>query len=130
MLYHRGAEGYKGEDREAGGGYGKSDYTRKGVNMLTIEEIKFIVIPLVEPYLVSRVILIGSYARGEATEKSDVDLIIDSEGKLSGFDYFGIAGRIIKKMPVKTDVFELREINKPSALFDNINKEGIVIYGK
>ena len=95
---------------------------------MTVNEIKSIITPLVSPYPIRRVILFGSYARGDATECSDVDLIIDSEGRLSGFDFFGIAGLMIKKMPIKVDIFELREINKPSMMFDNINKEGVVIY--
>ena len=36
--------------------------------MLTVNEIKTIITPLVEPFLVARVILFGSYARGKATE--------------------------------------------------------------
>ena len=96
--------------------------------MLSVDEIKSIITPLVEVYPVRRVILFGSYARGDATEYSDVDLLIDSEGRLSGFDFFGIAGRIIKKMPVKTDVFEMGEVETPSNLFDCINREGVIIY--
>ena len=95
---------------------------------MTIDEIKNIITPLVSPLPVYRVILFGSYARGDASDNSDVDLIIDSEGQLSGFDFFGLAGLMIKKMPIKVDVFELREINKPSIMFDNISKEGIIIY--
>ena len=96
--------------------------------MITIEEIKSIIIPLVESYPVKRVILFGSYARGEATVNSDVDLIIDSEGRLNAVDFFGIYGLILKKIPINIDVFELREVNNPSAMLDNINKEGIIIY--
>ena len=95
---------------------------------MTIDEIKNIITPLVTPYPISRVILFGSHARGEATERSDVDLIIDSEGRLNAFDYFGIIGMIVKKMPIKVDVFELDEIKRPSSMFDSINKEGLVIY--
>ena len=29
-----------------------------------------------------------------------------------------------KKMPINVDIFELREINRPSTIVDNINKEG------
>ena len=96
--------------------------------MLTINEIKLIITPLVEIYPIRRVILFGSYARGDATENSDVDLLIDSEGQLNGFVFFGIAGKIIKKMPVKTDVFEIGEIKTPSSLFDSIMQEGVIIY--
>ncbi|MDR0249323.1 MAG: nucleotidyltransferase domain-containing protein [Oscillospiraceae bacterium] len=55
--------------------------------MLTMNEIRTIITPLVEIYPVRRVILFGSYARGNETERSDIDLIIDSEGKLDGFEF-------------------------------------------
>jgi predicted nucleotidyltransferase len=95
---------------------------------MTIDEIKNIVTPIVSPYPISRVILFGSYARGEASERSDVDLIIDSEGKLSAFDYFGVIGMIVKKMPIKVDVFELDEVKRTSSMYGSISKEGVIIY--
>jgi len=95
--------------------------------MLTVEKIQAIVTPLVEPFPVVRVILFGSYARGEATEKSDVDLIIDSEGILSFWELLGLIGDIVTKMPAKVDILDFEEIKKP-ALFDNISKEGVIIY--
>ena len=44
--------------------------------MLSIEQIKSYVIPVVERYPVKKVILFGSYARGDAQETSDVDLVV------------------------------------------------------
>ena len=96
--------------------------------MLTVDEIRTIVTPLVEPFPVVRVILFGSYARGEATEKSDVDLIIDSEGVIDSWELFGLIGRIVKKMPISVDVFELDEVKRPSDMFNSISNEGVVIY--
>jgi predicted nucleotidyltransferase len=101
---------------------------RRNTGMLSIDEIKTVVIPLVEIYPINRVILFGSYARGDATENSDVDLLIDSEDQLNGFDFFGISGRIIKKMPIKVDIFEMSEVIKPSPLYEKIVKEGVIIY--
>ena len=42
----------------------------------TIDEITAAVKPIAEKYGIDKVWLFGSYARGEATEKSDVDLLI------------------------------------------------------
>ena len=95
--------------------------------MLTVNEIKTIITPLVEPFPIARVILFGSYARGEATEKSDIDLIIDSQGALSYWDLLGIIGDIAIKMPAKVDILGLDEVKKPG-LFNNIFNEGVVIY--
>jgi len=49
--------------------------------MLSIEEIKNFINPIVNKYPIDKVILFGSYARGNANESSDVDLAIDSAGK-------------------------------------------------
>lgn len=45
----------------------------------TIDEIKNLVAPVAKKYNIEKVYLFGSYARGEATENSDVDLRIDGD---------------------------------------------------
>ena len=95
--------------------------------IMTIDEIKAIVIPIVEPYHVKRVILFGSYARGEQGSDSDIDLIIDSTDELSYWDLLGLSGDVMRKMPIKADVWGLSEIKKPE-LLANIANEGVVIY--
>ena len=51
--------------------------------MLTIEEIKAAVTKVGKRYGIKSAYLFGSYARGEAVEDSDVDIIID-RGKING----------------------------------------------
>ena len=46
----------------------------------SIEEIRRIVVPIAGKYNLKAVFLFGSYARGEADEKSDIDLIVDTAG--------------------------------------------------
>lgn len=46
----------------------------------TIDQIKAIVTPIAEKYRLPAVYLFGSYARGTATEESDVDLLVDTAG--------------------------------------------------
>lgn len=43
-----------------------------------IEEIAERVRPIAERYGVGKIYLFGSYARGEATEESDIDLLVDA----------------------------------------------------
>lgn len=57
--------------------------------MLTTEQIKQTVTNYFKDKPVKRVYLFGSYARGEADEKSDVDLLIDLDTeKKIGWQYF------------------------------------------
>lgn len=53
----------------------------------TIEEIRRVAAPIAASHGVKRMRLFGSYARGEATENSDVDLRIDC-GRIK--DLFGM----------------------------------------
>ena len=46
----------------------------------TIEEIQQIVVPIAKKHNIKAMFIFGSYARGTATENSDIDLIIDTEG--------------------------------------------------
>lgn len=46
----------------------------------TIEEIKCRIAPVIEKYRIPAMYLFGSYARGEATEESDIDLLVDTAG--------------------------------------------------
>ena len=46
----------------------------------TIEEIKRRVLPVIQRYNIPAMYLFGSYARGEATEESDLDFLVDTTG--------------------------------------------------
>ena len=46
----------------------------------TVDEIKRRIAPVARKYRLAAVYLFGSYARGEATGESDVDLLVDLRG--------------------------------------------------
>lgn len=46
----------------------------------SFEEIQRRVLPIVEKYRIPAMYLFGSYARGEATEDSDLDFLVDTTG--------------------------------------------------
>ncbi len=56
----------------------------------TIDQIRRIAAPIAAAYGVKSMRLFGSYARGEATEHSDVDLLIDRGSLRSGFALGGL----------------------------------------
>lgn len=46
----------------------------------TLDEIKSRVLPVIQKYNIPAMYLFGSYARGEATEESDLDFLVDTTG--------------------------------------------------
>lgn len=46
----------------------------------TVDEIKALVLPVIRKYNIPAMYLFGSYARGEATEESDLDFLVDTTG--------------------------------------------------
>ena len=46
----------------------------------TLDEIKKRILPVIEKYNIPEMYLFGSYARGEATEESDLDFLVDTTG--------------------------------------------------
>jgi predicted nucleotidyltransferase len=65
-------------------------------------------------YPISKLGVFGSYARGEATEKSDIDIAVEITGPM-GLDFVTMADEIEELFGIKTDVVPLRAI-KPKYL--------------
>jgi len=82
-----------------------------------------------------KVILFGSYARGEATEESDIDILVITSGNrfemqknLSGIavDILLKTGEYISAKAVSTEEYSfMKKIN--TGFYQNIDKEGVVI---
>jgi uncharacterized protein len=65
-------------------------------------------------YPVARLGVFGSYARGEATEQSDIDIAVDITGPM-GLSFVAMAEEIEALFGIKTDVVPSRSI-KPEYL--------------
>lgn len=76
--------------------------------MFSFDELKKRILPVAQKYNISAVYLFGSYARNEATEQSDVDILIDRSGsKIKGmFDmgalYEDLSASIGKEIDIVT----------------------------
>jgi predicted nucleotidyltransferase len=58
----------------------------------SVEELKERITPVLKERGVKSAVLFGSYSRGEADEKSDIDLLVDSG--LRGLKFIRLAGDI------------------------------------
>lgn len=96
----------------------------------TIDEIKKILQEILKNFSVKKAILFGSYAKNTPIPKSDIDLVIDSEGKLLNINFYGLLEDLIQKLEKNIDLFEISEIQKDSRIYNDIQKEGIIVYEK
>lgn len=96
----------------------------------TIEELKAILQDILKNFAVKKAILFGSYAKNTPTSKSDIDLVIDSEGKLLNIYFYGLLEDLVQKLQKNVDLFEISEIQENSRIYNDIKKEGVIVYEK
>ena len=92
----------------------------------TVRDAQDALTPVFEQYGVSRAVLFGSIAQGTATQKSDIDLLVDSHLRGMKFVRLMEAVRQIAGRPV--DVFDVTHIERGSPLDREIHATGITIY--
>ena len=98
--------------------------------LLSIDQIKKIVIDLFETEYKGQIefcYLFGSYAKGYAVEKSDVDLCVATS--LTGFDFVGLIERLRERLHKVVDLIRLNEEHANMELIKEIMNDGIKIYG-
>jgi len=103
--------------------YANIDETSGVLSFLTIKES---VNKLAKNFDIDKVFLFGSYIKGTATEDSDVDIFIES--KLYGLDFFGFAEALRQRLGKKIDLLSDKTIEPNSAIENEINKNGLIIY--
>ncbi len=100
----------------------------KSVNKIfTVEELKKEVAVLAERYKVDSVYLFGSYARGEATANSDVDVLVIGGPQFHLTDIFAFAEDLSESIRKDVDVYEIHEVNEGSSFQKEIMKEKLLI---
>ena len=97
----------------------------KGNKVYTIEEIKAKAIPIAKKYGVKKLSLFGSYARGEADAKSDLDFMYDS-GKVRGWDYFSFVYDLENEFGCHIDMVSIGIRDKK--FLTEIQEDEVLIY--
>jgi len=76
--------------------------------MYTLQQIKEILAKakpeLQKKYPLSELAIFGSYARGDATEESDIDVLVDFNAPLGLIKYIGLSHQIQELFNLKVDV--------------------------
>ena len=99
---------------------------KKTIDMNIMLTVKKYVEEISKHYNIKEVYIFGSYAKNNPTKNSDIDILIDSKGKIRGLKFFAMVDKIREKLDKEVDVIEKLEIDKNS----KIEKIGIVIYEK
>lgn len=104
----------------------------KMINETRIEEIKEKIIKAVSP---EKIILFGSYARGEATEESDIDLVVIWDSNLNPHKRNLFLSKLFPMRDFSLDIFAFtrKEAERLKGIAGTILYEafhnGKVIYG-
>lgn len=95
-------------------------------SVYTIDEIKKIVVPIAQAHDVGRIYLFGSYARGEATPSSDIDLRVD-KGNLKGLFALGaLYADLEDGLGKKLDLLTTGSLDQK--FLQHISREEVLIY--
>ena len=79
--------------------------------MNNIESIKKSLIKVLMEHEVKKAALFGSIVRGEATEDSDIDLLIEFKGKKSLFDLAGLKLELQELLRRNVDVITYKSLH-------------------
>ncbi len=90
-----------------------------------IQQIKKSVLPILRKSGVKRSAIFGSFARGEATKKSDVDLLVEFPKRFTLLDLFALERELEEKLGRKVDLVPYKGIYEP--LRDRILSEAVTI---
>lgn len=95
--------------------------------ILKVEDIKKMSSEIFDQYDVSFCYLFGSYAKGNATPTSDVDLLISCN--VRGLKFYGLVEKLREGLHKKVDLLDLNQLKGNFELTKEILKDGIKIYG-
>ncbi len=93
----------------------------------SIPKIVSLLTPVFETYKIKKAVLFGSYAKGNAMQNSDVDILVDSGMK--GLAFFGLVEDIVTALDKDADILDVSQIIPDSEVEQEINKTGVLIYG-
>ena len=104
--------------------YGRIDEDH---GLLTMEQIKNTCSAIFRDYSIEYCYVFGSYAKGKATEKSDVDLLVAMP--VDGMKFFVLVETLREKLKKKVDLLDIAQLNNNPPLVHEILRDGIKIYG-
>lgn len=93
--------------------------------VLDISEITYHVVDLAQEYGAKKVSLFGSYARGEAGESSDVDILLD-KGDIFGVQVLDFQDELERRLGCSVDVVTTAGVSE--RFLEKISEDEVVLY--
>jgi uncharacterized protein len=78
--------------------------------MNQIEQIKKLAVPILQRYGVKRAGLFGSWARGDMTGSSDIDILVETGENMSLFEFVHLKHELEDALERKIDLVEYQTI--------------------
>ena len=97
------------------------------MNVMTMKELEAVIRALLRKYHAEYALLFGSYARGEATADSDIDILVFGGKDFRPADIFAFGEELHQLTGKDVDAFEIREVNVGTPFYNAIMKEGVRI---
>ena len=91
-----------------------------------IDELRALISPIAAQYGVGRIFLFGSYARGQATENSDVDLRIDKGNVRGLFTLGALYSDLEERLGKKLDLLTTGSLDQQ--FLSHIAQEEVLLY--
>ena len=95
--------------------------------MPTRTDVEKLIKELLVRYNAEYALLFGSYARGEETEESDIDVLVFGGDNFKKSNIFAFAEELRQITGKSVDAFEICEVDRSTPFYDNVIKEGIKI---
>lgn len=105
----------------------KYNYIDENHGILTIEQITITCKNIFDNFDIDYCYLFGSYAKGSATENSDVDLLISTP--ITGINFYDLIEAIREGLNKKIDALNHQQLSNNTELINEILRDGIKIYG-
>jgi len=77
---------------------------------MDIEEVKRKILPILKKYGVTKAGIFGSVARGEETKKSDIDILVEINTRMSLLDFVGLKLELEDALGIPVDLGEYSAI--------------------
>ena len=94
-----------------------------------LEQLETIACSILDQYPVKRAALFGSVARGESTESSDVDILVEFLPDTRGLEFFGLRLDLEDALARSVDLLTWNALAKAKPGFrQNVESEARMIY--